>query len=184
MSGWINISSKINARLNISQFKRFLESLSQSIKSMSLLPTIPWIHERSFNCRYGKRMSLDGGTCLYKCHVPRIGETKSNFHYPGFPDSSCCSSQHCRSAVFVSRLTRWASLVEQELLNLPEHLSSPPVVSGVRVTSFLCSVLQIVVSTFSFGHCVVCSSSIYGFLLSPFVIFKHFVIVFFMINFM
>jgi hypothetical protein len=35
---------------------------------------------------------------------------------------------------FVTRLTRRVSLVEQELLILPEHLSSPPVFSGVRVT--------------------------------------------------
>jgi hypothetical protein len=34
----------------------------------------------------------------------------------------------------VTRLTRWVSLVEQELLTLSEHLSSPPVFSGVRVT--------------------------------------------------
>ena len=38
---------------------------------------------------------------------------------------------------FVTRLTRRVSLVEQELLTLPEHLNSPPVVSGVRVTRFL-----------------------------------------------
>ena len=35
---------------------------------------------------------------------------------------------------FVTRLTRRVPLVEQELLTLPEHLSSPPVISGVRVT--------------------------------------------------
>ena len=31
--------------------------------------------------------------------------------------------------------------VEQELLTLPEHLNSPPVFSGVRVTLFLVYVL-------------------------------------------
>jgi len=31
---------------------------------------------------------------------------------------------------FVTRLTRRLSLVEQELLTLPEHLSSPPVLVG------------------------------------------------------
>jgi hypothetical protein len=46
------------------------------------------------------------------------------------------------------------SLVEQELLTLPEHLSSPPVFSVDRCLSFC---------AFSFGHCVVCSFSIYGF---------------------
>ena len=35
---------------------------------------------------------------------------------------------------FVTRLTRRVPLVEQELLHLPEHLSSPPVFNGIRVT--------------------------------------------------
>ena len=38
---------------------------------------------------------------------------------------------------FVTRWTRRMSLVEQELLTLPEHLCSPPVFSGVRVTRSL-----------------------------------------------
>ena len=33
--------------------------------------------------------------------------------------------------------TRQVSIVEQELLTLPEHISSPPVVGGVRVTRSL-----------------------------------------------
>jgi len=58
--------------------------------------------------------------------------------------------------------------VEQELLTLPEHLSSPPVFSGVRVTRslvlYVCFVDRCLsFCTFSFGPCVVCSSSIYGF---------------------
>jgi hypothetical protein len=52
--------------------------------------------------------------------------------------------------------------VEQDLPTLPEHLTSPPVFRGVRVT--LCFVDRCLsFCTFSFGHCVVCSSSIYGF---------------------
>jgi hypothetical protein len=31
----------------------------------------------------------------------------------------------------------WVPLKEQELLTLPEHISSPPVFSGVRVTRSL-----------------------------------------------
>ena len=58
-------------------------------------------------------------------------------------------------------------LVEQELLTLPEPLSSPPVFSGVRVTRSLvlcvcCVERCLSFCTFSFGHCVVCSSSTYG----------------------
>jgi len=69
---------------------------------------------------------------------------------------------------FVTRLTRRVPLVEQELLTLLEHLSSPAVFSGVRVTRSLVLCVCFVDSclsfcTFSFGHCVVCSSSIYGF---------------------
>jgi hypothetical protein len=55
-------------------------------------------------------------------------------------------------------------LEEQELHTLPEHLSSPPVFSGVRVTRslvlYVCFVDRCLsFCTFSFGHCVVCSSS-------------------------
>ena len=65
---------------------------------------------------------------------------------------------------FVTRLTRRVPLVEQELLTLPEHLSSPPVFSWVRVTLSLDLCVCFVdcclpFSNFSFGHCVVCSSS-------------------------
>jgi hypothetical protein len=61
---------------------------------------------------------------------------------------------------FGTRLTRRVSLVEQELLTLPEHLSSPPVFSGFRVTRSLVLYICFVDSclsfcTFSFGHCVV-----------------------------
>jgi len=74
----------------------------------------------------------------------------------------------CLITGFVTRLTRWLPLVEQELLTLPEHLSSPPIFSGVRVTRSLVLCVYFVdrclsFCPFSFGHCVVCSSSIYGF---------------------
>ena len=69
---------------------------------------------------------------------------------------------------FVNILTRRVTLVEQELLTLPEHQSLPLVVSGVRVTQslvlYVCFVDRCLsFCPFSFGHCVVCSSSIYGF---------------------
>ena len=58
--------------------------------------------------------------------------------------------------------------LEQELLTLPEDLSSPPVFSGVRVTRSLVLCVCFVdrclsFCAFSFGHCIVCFSSIYGF---------------------
>ena len=69
---------------------------------------------------------------------------------------------------FMTRLTRRVPLVEQELPTLPGHLSSPPVFSRVCVTRslvlYVCFVDRCLsFCTFSFGHCVVCSSSIYGF---------------------
>jgi hypothetical protein len=91
---------------------------------------------------------------------------------------------------FVTRLTRRVPLVEQELLTLPEHLSSPSVFSAwgscYSIFSFICmfcrslfvllcfffwplcclffSNIRILITPLvSFGHCAVCSSSIYGF---------------------
>ena len=69
---------------------------------------------------------------------------------------------------FVTRLTQRVPIVEKELVPLPEHLSSSPVFSGVGVAPYLVLCVFFVVRclsfcTFSFGHCVVCSSSIYGF---------------------
>ena len=60
---------------------------------------------------------------------------------------------------FVIRLTRRVSLMEQ--------LSSPPLFSGIRVNRSLILSLCFVdrhlsFCSFSFVHCVVCSSSIYG----------------------
>ena len=56
-------------------------------------------------------------------------------------------------------------LVEQELSVLSEHMSSPPVCSGVCVTRSLVLCVCFVdrclsFCPFSFDHCVVCSSSI------------------------
>jgi hypothetical protein len=69
------------------------------------------------------------------------------------------------------RVTRRVPLVEQELPTLPEHLTSPLVFNGVRVTQslvlYVCFVDRCLpFCTFSFGYCVVCSSSLYGFWLN------------------
>jgi len=71
----------------------------------------------------------------------------------------------------VTRLTGRVALVEQELFTFPEHLSSPPVFSGGRITRSLVLCVCFVdrclsFCPFSFDHCLVCPSSIYGFLLS------------------
>jgi hypothetical protein len=66
---------------------------------------------------------------------------------------------------FVTRMTRRVLLLDQELITLPEHLSSAPVYSGVRsFVLYVCFVdFCLSFCIFSFGHCVVCPSSIYGF---------------------
>jgi hypothetical protein len=52
--------------------------------------------------------------------------------------NTSCSFPHSWLIIgFVTRLTRRVLLVEQELLTHPEHLSSPPVLSGFRVTRSL-----------------------------------------------
>ena len=64
----------------------------------------------------------------------------------------------------VTKLTRRVTLVEQELLTLPEHLSSLRFLVGScnSIFRFLCGV-WLSFCTFPFGHYVVCSSLIYGF---------------------
>jgi len=84
--------------------------------------------------------------------------------YHGAPIYLFNSSWHI--TVFVTRITRRVPLVKQELLILPEHLSSPPVFCGVRVTrsSVLCVCFVdrcLSFWPFSFVHCVICSTSIY-----------------------
>ena len=60
----------------------------------------------------------------------------------------------------VITLTRRVPLVEQKLPNLPEHLSSSPVFSRVRVAQlFVSSVLLSVDFLFSYGYCIVCTFS-------------------------
>jgi branched-subunit amino acid transport protein len=63
----------------------------------------------------------------------------------------------------VTRLTRRVPLMEQKLLTLPEHLSSPPVFSGARGTGSLILCVCFVdrclsFCPFSIVYCVVCSS--------------------------
>ena len=97
----------------------------------------------------------------YLCHKwPRICSTCRKH----FPVLSSLVTYHW----FVTRLTRRVPLVEQKLITLPEHLSSPPVFGRVRVTRSLVLCVCFVdrclsFCTFSFGHSVVCSSSMYGF---------------------
>ena len=71
-----------------------------------------------------------------------------------------------QNSKIITRLTRRVPLLYQELLTLREHLSSPPLCSGVPVTLslilYVCFVDRCLsFCAFSFGHCLVCPS-IYG----------------------
>ena len=84
--------------------------------------------------------------------------------------STCCKHFPVLSSLtgFVTIVTRRVILVEQKLPTIPENVSSLPIFSGVCVTRSLVLCVCFVdrylsFCTFSFGHCVVCSSSIYGF---------------------
>ena len=61
---------------------------------------------------------------------------------------------------FVTRLTRWVSLAEQELVTLLEHMSSPRFWRGSCYSIFI---FMIVVCPFVLFLCVVCPSWIYEF---------------------
>jgi hypothetical protein len=72
-------------------------------------------------------------------------------------------------------LSRRVSLVELELLTLPEHLNSPPVFSGVRVTQslvlYVCFVDRCLsFCTFSFGHLCFLLFFDIRFLITPFMV--------------
>ena len=101
-------------------------------------------------------------------------------HYPDSEPTSRYSFSSMRRAQQISNkynfivfgLTRseleLTITITVTLLTLPEYMSSPPVFSAVRVTRslvlYVCFVDRCLsFCTFSFGHCVVCSSSIYGF---------------------
>jgi hypothetical protein len=67
-----------------------------------------------------------------------IGSIVSDYRYvPLFVNTSRFFPHSWLITRFVTRLTRQVLLVEQELITLPEHLSSPPIFSGVRVTRSL-----------------------------------------------
>jgi hypothetical protein len=88
------------------------------LKLKSSLPKFYGRHHDLVDC-YGISVTNNHG------YVPLVVSTSQSF-----PHSWLIT-------VFVTRLTRLIPLVKQELPTLPEHLSSPPVFSGVRVTRSL-----------------------------------------------
>ena len=119
-----------------------------------------------FNCSSFVNILIDGFVLFLKvCYVQKYMTESGSMLY----DMGCTYEQVTRSFkkyMYVFRYNR--GILKQDLLTLPEHLSSPPVFSGVRVTRslvlYVCFVDRCLsFCPFSFGHCVVCSSSIYRF---------------------
>ena len=103
-----------------------------------MLPSPPWLGCPLWNI------------CVTNDHgyVPLVVSTSRSF-----PHSRLITG-------FVTRLTLWVRLVEQESLSLLEHLNSSPVFSGFRVTQSLvlwvCFVDRCLsFCPFSFGQCFV-----------------------------
>ena len=121
----------------------------------SVLWCPPWFLHKNDVWLVFTTICFVGGSCFINVFVYLFTHTGVQH---GFHVKWCL----CRLSV-----TRWVSLVEQELLTLPEHLSSPPVFNRVRVARSLVLCVMFcrslfVICSFSFGHCVV-RPSIYGF---------------------
>ena len=67
----------------------------------------------------------------------KICVTNEHGYVPPFVSSSWSVLHSILITGFVSRVTWWVSLVEQELLTRPEHLDSPTVIGGVRIARSL-----------------------------------------------
>jgi hypothetical protein len=97
------------------------------------------------------------GKCNHHGYVPLVVNTSRSFLHSWLITG------------FVTILTQQVPLMEQKLLTLSNHLSSPAVLSGFRVTRSsvicICFVDRCVsfCTLFSFCDCVVCPSSVYGF---------------------
>ena len=106
---------------------------------------------------------VDNNISKHKLQEISFCVTNDHGYFPPVVNTSR-SCLHSRPITgFVTSVTRWMPLLQQELLSLPEHLSPPPVFSWVHVTlSFVFGVLicrSLFVLFHSFGHCVVCPFS-------------------------
>jgi hypothetical protein len=91
--------------------------LNQELTSLKMKPSLRKFYSRHHNFvnRYG------------------ISVTNEHVYAPLLVSISWSFTHSWLIAGFVTRVTLRVSLVEQELLTLQEHLSSSPVLSGVRV---------------------------------------------------
>ena len=152
----MNVTACYSVRLNrLYYFRKFLIYIGHTMKGLAL---VSYLMTTSTNCLL---------TC--SCYVNiliniLIMSFTSYFSYFRY-ELYFLNDIHVYLFHFLFR--GWDTLVEQELLILPEHMSSSPVFSGVHVTRsfvflYVCFVDRCLsFCTLSFGHCVVCSSSIY-----------------------
>jgi hypothetical protein len=121
------------------------QSLLYRQQDVQVLEYLSWIHHfGSFTVTTMNWLTVMVYICVTNDHgyVPLVVST-----HGFFPNSWLIIG-------FVTRLTRRVPLVEQGLLTLQEHLSTPPVFIVVRGTRSL----ALCVYSFCFGHCVVCPS--------------------------
>ena len=132
-------------------------SWSGLLLTMKLLnPGVP-VFKLKWSLRkfYGRHHDLT--ITEYLCHTWQLICSICRNHNPSFP--------HTWSTIrFSTKVTRRVSHVKQELFSLPEHLSSSSFFSRScnGRSTFLCTVMYIVVCAFSFNQRIVCSSSISG----------------------
>ena len=118
------------------------------------------------------RKLLNQWSLLVKLKSPLWNICVTNYHgyVPLFVNTSRSFPRSRLISGFVTRLTRMGGTSGARTAYPSGHMSSAPVFSGVGVTQslvlYVCFVDRCLsFSTFFGGHCVVCSSSIYGFCL-------------------
>ena len=139
-----NIQTAPAYRVYISQLIRYPRPCGsyQDFLNRGVLLTMKLLNQRSLLVKMKPSLRKFHGRHLDL--VDRNGISVSNDHgYVPLVVSTSRSFPHSwLNTGFVTRSTRRVSLIEHKLLTLPDHLSPPPVFSG--------------------GHCVACSSLIYG----------------------
>ena len=133
-------------------------------REREILLTRKYWTKLKLSCRKFYRRRHDLVDRLYLCHndqwyVPSVVITIRSYRHSWLITR------------FVKQVTRRVPLVDQELLTLPEHMSSPPVFSGVRVIQslvFFVVFCRSIVCPFSLDHCIVCPFSLGHCIVCPF----------------
>ena len=152
---WVHITTTVVVHGNVNSMLLYLrKSILVKIKSLtSFSSSVPWL-SGSHNVESFAVATMTFLTVTeHLCHKwPRI-YSACRKHFRSFPHSWWLIT------AFVTRVTRRMTLVDQELLILPEHLSSPPVFSGIGVTRSLllcamfCRSLFVLLSFFFWPLC-------------------------------